>query len=241
MASLSAGEIMFTLVLIATQGNLLRKIEHLSNILKKKIGNTDNKIRNGINNLFSSKEESKDKEENNETTENEKQNNQNNITNENINTMPANTYSDRVLPINTREENKKINFNTNNQNLSNQNNLLNFNTNTNNQNLSNQNNLLNLNTNTNQNFSEQNSFYNQNSTNNIPTTINNQNDFMNSFGNQNIPDSTNITKLQINNSLYSQDFKPTENGGNFSFLNNNDNVNISKTLDYSSLLSDVYN
>ena len=82
MASLSAGEIMFTLVLIATQGNLLRKIEHLSNILKKKIGNTDNKIRNGVNNLFSSKEESKDKEENNETTENEKQNNQNNITNE---------------------------------------------------------------------------------------------------------------------------------------------------------------
>ena len=152
-----------------------------------------------------------------------------------------NNYNDRVIPINTREDNVKLNdFNYNSLNLTNQNSMANLNSinQQNNMNtfspFNNQNNMNNLNSfNTPNNMNNLNSFNNQNNVNNF-NSINNQNI-------NNNEQATNITSLQMNNNLYSQDFKPIEKGGNFSFLSDNSqNVNITKSLDYSSLLSDVY-
>ena len=69
-----------------------------------------------------------------------------------------------------------------------------------------------------------------------------QNDSFQKNNNMDNNSSSNISHLQMNNNLYSQEFKPLETGGNFSFLSDNkQDVNITKSLDYSSLLSDVYN
>ena len=211
LSTLSAGELIFTIVLISTQRDLLKKIESISNIVKEKINDFNYKIKNGFK---KNNENDNKKDENQNESENKEQIIDNKLGKENFQQnmlqqqqqqqqQQQNNYNDRVLPINTREDNIKLNdFNYNSFN--NQNNMNNLNS------FNNQNNIDNFNSNNNQNI--------------------NNND-----------QATNITSLQMNNNLYSQDFKPIEKGGNFSFLSDNSqNVNITKSLDYSSLLSDIY-
>ena len=201
----SVGEIMLVLVLIATQQNLLTKIQYLSNIFKTKISIVNIKIKNIIMNLFSenNKENQNDNQINNQNdnqinnqinNQNDNQNdnqinnqndnqNDNQINNQinNQNDNQINNYSERIFPVNTREESNQEQFsNTPTQQVPQ---------------------------------------FNNTQTQQVPQFNNNQ--------------ETSINSLNLDN------FKPLENGGNFSFLNDNQQVNISKSLDYSSLLSQI--
>jgi hypothetical protein len=252
LSTISAGEIILTLVLIATQRDLLRKIEHISNIIKDKITNINTKIKStvsGKSNVENNESNEKNEIQEKNKEENNKINNVSQLENY-TNTNNINNYNDRVLPVNTREEKTKINLNLNQNSDSFGQTQLQMN----NQNYFSQNdqignnNFLDINSfnSKNQNINNRNFFEKDN------TQVNNQNMFMqnnlqsnNSLqqeNNSNNDYSSSISNLQMNNNLYSQEFKPLEAGGNFSFLSDNkQDINITKTLDYSSLLSDIYN
>ena len=254
ISTISAGEIVLTIVLISTQRNLLKKIESISNVIKDKIDDLNSNIKNVFNKGNKTKDNEEKEEEEGETNitkikeindELKKENFQQKIVPTNIN-----NYSDRVLPINTREENTQNNFNQNNMNSFNQqNNMNSFNQQNNMNNFNRQNNMNDFNQQNSMNgFNQQNSmngFNQQNSMNgfNQQNSMNNfnQQNSINSFDQNDTNNSTNISDLKINQNLYSQEFKPLEVGGNFSFLSDNSqNVNITKSLDYSSLLNDIY-
>ena len=288
--NLHFGSIIISIVFIATQGSLMRKIEYISNIIKQKINNTHNKIKNQTNNIFSSnnngEETNIDKKNidiDNNDGENKGNKNQNipiNNTNSQLDnsgtTMNINNPGMNMNNPGINMNNPGINMNNPGMNMNNPGmnmnnpgmNMNNQNMNMNKQNMNMNNPGMNMNNpgmnmnNPGMNMNNQNMNMNNPGMNMdydidnqkidlkysdrlLPINTKEDDVKINNFNNENMfnqnNNSQNVTHLQMNNnSFYSQGFQPLENGGNFSFLDNNKDVNITKNLDYSSLLNDVY-
>lgn len=229
--SFPIGIILFTIVLIATQNNLIDKINLLNQRYQFKYDNlyqkTNTIYHNTINNQQTNEEENiqniqNNPESNNNTTP--ELHNDSQLNNESSNTNNK-EYQDRLLPFATRDTNEKKLYNQ--ESLNNQHTEISKLIINNQPNNMNNNDYMNRNNNDNMNRN-----MNDNMSNNMN---NNMNDDMNNIQ-FNYANPSQHLKINENT------FKPLETNGNFSLLHDNTNNDInSSKLNYSDVLNSMHN
>jgi len=247
------GDVIISIVLIGTQTNFIKKIRHESFELKKFFSKTSNKF----NKVSESFVDSNQNEEEQEEEEKELNNKKKNIMTQ---SKDENNLSSKSQIIEKNEDTKKIksanlsptkiqNKNENTQMIQNKKNLVQesfighnyinnqpnqFLQQTNISDLSRQNQDSNINDYYNDKIINLNNFSNDFSSSNS----NIMNNSMTNFEKNNITNNDNNPFFNDHNAFKAQSLP-----GNYSFINNNnnENVNISQTLDYSEILKNTYN